>query len=346
MATIDEFKNLTMLKYLELQQAERLFFSTTFFGKRVKYNTAYLQLDKLVEERKLGEYIGPQEESKLVERQGFTATPYDVPIIGHKMAITEIDVEKRMMGEGIYSNVDKNSKVSAFELKDLRKMSSMIDRAIELQTAQLFEDDAAILRNGDQVSYGRTASHDVTLAGADLWTAGTADIYGDLKAWSALIQDDGQGSSTDVVMGSEALDALVNDATMQTLLNNRRTEAGMIEYRNIAPGVKYAGYIAGIGDIWEYRGWYKNTSNVKTYYLDQKKVVMVDRDTLDSEIACAPVASVKTMNGVDRLVFTPAEKFAETLSEKNTATIFNQVKSRPLAVIRNADAVVSAKVLS
>ena len=90
-------------------------------------------------------------------------------------------------------------------------------------------DDVAI-----EVDYRRDAAHDIVLAGGDLWTAASSSKIGDFQTASELVNDAVSMTVSDVILGTEAADAFIADASDEFkggfLLDHRRVQSGTLDF--------------------------------------------------------------------------------------------------------------------
>ena len=97
-----------------------------------------------------------------------------------------------------------------------------------------------------------TTDNLVTLAGNDVWTGTTAEIYGQLKDWAVEIQRRSGYNSDIVVLGKEAAKLFVKNAEIKEFLDNRRYQMGEVKPDRLPGGVSYIGSFPEFGDVYSY----------------------------------------------------------------------------------------------
>ena len=106
---------------------------------------------------------------------------------------------------------------TAVELNEVKKT---VDRAIELQAAQVIETGIVTVKNGDSIDYKRKAAMIELLAGGDLWDAADVDILKFFEDKGQLLRTIGKvsgGTDVNAIMGNLAWQAFRTNAD----LNNK-----------------------------------------------------------------------------------------------------------------------------
>lgn len=132
-------------------------------------------------------------------------------------------LDKRRAGFGIHMTAsDLNAQMRAYLSREMSGMLRKIQNSEEWLCAQAIRgviNYAAEDGVSFSVDFGRSADMVVTLAGADLWTASTSHPKTDFLAASELINDNSEGVATDVILGTEARDAFLDNAEVRSLLD-------------------------------------------------------------------------------------------------------------------------------
>jgi len=76
----------------------------------------------------------------------------------------------------------------------LRLLQDKIERAYELQAAQVFSNGIVTLVNGDNIDFKRKALSQVVLGGGDLWDNAASDPINDLKVAARFIRTAGKST--------------------------------------------------------------------------------------------------------------------------------------------------------
>lgn len=127
------------------------------------------------------------------------------------------------------------------------------------------------------IDFGRAANQTITLAGADLWTAGTNNILGNIGDWGRLMNDaDFGGKPTKIIMGSKAYDAFSKDTKVQAQLNTqlRGTDSTFNTAVKGMDAVEYMGMISGI-PVYLYSDYYHDDTGTKVDFMDSRDILLV-----------------------------------------------------------------------
>jgi hypothetical protein len=204
------------------------------------------------------------------------------------------------------------------------------------------EDEAAF-----EIDFLRSATHDVTLTGADLWSATTSSPRADFLTALQLVNDDVSLNVTDVVLGADAADAFISHAQVQTQLNINTGVAlrmGLIDMTNQfqESGAMLLGeFVHGIR-VWR--------------YARQVEVAGVAVDLIRPDhaefIARTPAAQMVTyygaiedMKAIGAGQVLQSKRFSKSWEEEDPSARMLLVESNPLPCMRRPDATVSMKVV-
>jgi len=343
---IDLFDTRTMLRALEQMKPVRTFLLDTFFKTVETSTTKNVDIDIQKGKRKLAPFVAPRMQGKVMDRLGFTTRSYTPPYVKPKMVTTAQDFLTRSMGEHIYQAGDTAAQRAAKQVgKDLAYLEEIITRREEWMASQLLQTGkVAIVGDGvdDEIDFGMDATHIITLTGNDLWSDQTNSTpLEDLRAWRRLILKDSGLNSTDVIMGSDAIDSFLDHPDVQNKLDTRRIDLGQIDPRQVPAGAIYYGRIKDVAlDLWVYDEWYydEDTSTEKPL-IDTKKVVM----------GSTQARTAKHYGAIQDLDFggtASVPRFPKSWTEKDPSVRFIMVQSAPLVSLHQVDAFICAAVLS
>ena len=165
--------------------------------------------------------------------------------------------------------------------EELMELQKKIERAVELQCAQVFEDGILQLNSGGNIDFKRKAGSKVDKGAGNYWATGTINPYADLEAGCNFIRKEGksEGFVFDALMGSTALsDFLNNDIVKERadIRNYSMDSIGMAQKN--AVGATYHGEVT-CGSyrvrLWAYPQYYTDSSGTQVSYLNPKKVVLL-----------------------------------------------------------------------
>lgn len=163
---------------------------------------------------------------------------------------------------------------------DLHDIADEIDRARELQVAQVFANGIVTLQNNDNINYGRSGSSIVTAPA--YWTAGTGDPLADLSTGVSWIRKNTNNTSGvfNVIMGESAVAGFLANTKVLAALDNRRVEIGTISpLQADASGGNYIGkFITTTGHtimVWSYDGKYTDAGGSDVSLVDKNNVIII-----------------------------------------------------------------------
>lgn len=339
---IDMFNTRTMLRAIEQIKPVRNFLRDTIFGQVETHTTKYVDIDIQKGNRRIAAYVSPLLQGKVVTRVGFETKTYEPPYTKEKMVTTAQDFLTRDIGTNVYTGGQSAQQKAQKQLgKDLKTLLDRVDRTEEVQASQAVQ-TGIVTAVGDGISatidFGMPSSHKPVLTSTDKWDDLTnSDPLADLKTWRNLVSQDAGMVPRDVVMGSDAIAYFVRNATVKSLLDNRRIVMGQINPDELAPGVMYYGHLNEVGiDIWEYTEWYYDdgTSSEKPM-IDPKKVVMWARGARATRHYGA-IQDLKANFVVPR--------FAKSWEEEDPSARFIMVQSAPLLAPHQIDGFLCATV--
>lgn len=166
-------------------------------------------------------------------------------------------------------------------LNQVEILKAKIDRAYELQAAQVLQTGIVTLENGDNIDYKRKAGSIEAKTAPGYWTVDTVDPLVDLANGAKWIKENGRTAASEfiVIMGADVLSAYLANPHVQNQANLRRidrTKIGMPT--DMGEGAIFHGQDAG-GDyrfnIWTYPQYYDAAGGTRTPYVDANKMIMI-----------------------------------------------------------------------
>lgn len=215
--------------------------------------------------------------SDLYQNKEFTP-----PVYKEAFTINAFTLLKRQAGQNPFQSPVFRANLTNQFFKGMVKIDQKIRRAIELQAAQVMQTGKIILTdiNGNpayELDYKPRASHFPTASVA--WDAAGSDKISDLKGLCDQIRDNGKARADQVIFGSDAWLAFLNDEKAMKAFETRRIDLGMISRvpNRGQDSAQYRGTI-DIGsyslDVWTYGGTYEDANGEVKEYLDPAKVVV------------------------------------------------------------------------
>ena len=195
---------------------------------------------------------------------------------------TDLDFYDRLfLQDGTVDGVTFGQWVSEIADK-LMMLQDKIERAYELQCAQVLETGIVLLKNGTNIDFKRKAASLVANVAGNTWATGTVDPYATLEAGCTFLRTVGksQGTVYNAIMGSTALSHFLNNTIVKGRADIRNFSLDNIKtaQKNAVGGVLHGEVTCGSYTvrIWTYPEYYDiagGSSNVP--YINAKKVILI-----------------------------------------------------------------------
>ena len=120
-------------------------------------------------------------------------------------------------------------------------------------------------------------SNDITLVGADLWSAATGVPNNNINTWRKLIYTKSGFTPTHMIMGSDASDAFFNNTQMKELFNLWNFKPGIVDQTNavLNAGMQYEGRLKGMDIYTSYGEYADDTTGTLTPYMPANHVSII-----------------------------------------------------------------------
>lgn len=228
----------------------------------------------------------------------------------------------------------------------LGMLQDKIERAHEIQCAEVLLTGIVQLVNGTNIDYKRKAGSLVDLGGGNYWTTGTVSPYDTLEAGSEFVRTKGkgQGINYNVLLGSEAYNAFVNNDIVKERadIRNFGLDAIRAPQRESTGGTLHGEVSAGSYKyrLWTYPEFYDDGAGGHISYLDPKSIVILP-EAPRFVMGFGAVPQLATTGvGVKKGKFI----FGDYIDEREATHDFD-VKSAGLAIPVGVDQIYTAKVV-
>lgn len=279
MANLNFFDNYVMMAIAEEIVPEPHFFRDRYFPTEAgdifaadKVLTEYRKGD-----RKMAAFVAPRVGDIPMDRRGYEIREYQPAYIAPSRILTLDDLKRRGFGEALYPGMTHAQRAAALQLRDMAEMDVRIRRREEWMAVQTMLENACTMQEyvdektaGEQNHvqfYDGASEHTYTVA--NKWDSADGDIFGDVKAMCKLLARRGL-PAVDLILGSEAADAICDIPKVRELLDNRNMAYGQLDpaltqYPGVAVvGVlNFGGYRLTIFDVSES---YENEAGQDTPY--------------------------------------------------------------------------------
>ena len=337
-----DFSNVaTLTSQVNNNLPAKRFLSSFFAPEYLK--TINAELDTVEGSKTLAPFKREGSKSTVDLRGGFTKRPFHCYEISLKRPTTAMDVFKAQPGEPAVVNdpMDPNQRQAYILGQDTADLNNKINRTIEsLASDALFKGGYKILDEDgaeiDSIDFGLKNSHKITTASAKLWSGANGDVVGDIENLDVLVGSDSGKSVKDRIFGGKAwIGAQNNEKFMKHFDRIHETGNSLDAGNRSGLGARLVGFYNG-ARIWVYDESYRVGTDKRFFVPEDKVLVIGEGASLKLYYGC--VGNVK--DG-----WFMGERFAKTRYDEEEETQLLIMKSRPLPVIREADAIAWAKVV-
>jgi len=259
---------------------------------------------------------------------------------------TDIDLYDRLFGSTEISGAVFAAFLSRVADR-LRMLQDKIERAYELQCAQVLQTGIVTLNNGVNIDFKRKADSMVDLnATTGYWTVNGHDLYADIVTGGNFLRQKGkiQGGTMNLILGAGALSAMFANTVfvarqdlvnmpLDTLRPPQRDSVGGVYHGQISAGPYRV-------NVWSYPEFYDNANGDSTPYIDDDNAILLP-ETPRFKLSFAAVPQL--LKGDSVAPQQGAYIFGEYLDERNTAHIMD-IKSAGVALPVAVDQIYTMKV--
>lgn len=319
-------------------------FLSSFF-QPVLLKTLNAELDTVEGSRVIAPFKREGAKRTVTKRVGYTKRPFHCYEISLERSTDAMDVFKAQPGEPstVVDPMDPNDRQAYILGQDSLDLNNRINRTIEtICSKALFDGKYDILdednKKIDGIDFGCKSSHKITKAGENLWTGNQADVIGDLSALDTIVNEDSGLTVADKIFGSAAWNAARNNEKFMKDFDRLHVTGNSLDLaagRNNL-GARLVGFHNGCR-IWVYDEIYK-VGNDKVNFVPKDKVLAIG-EGVAAKLYFGCVGNVK--DG-----WFMGERFAKTFYDEDDEEQKLIVKSRPLAVLQQADGIAWAKVVN
>ncbi len=269
--------------------------------------------------------------------------------------MTDLDLYDRVFGT-------TNESVSASVMAEItgqasEKLSMLVDkinRAYELQCAQVLQTGIVILNAATNIDFKRKAGSMVDLGGGNYWAVATVDPTTSIIAGCTFLRNTGKatGGVFNMICGATALADMLNNPLFQAKANLRRIDLMDIQgpETNVEGGTFHGEISAGTNRvrIWSYDEIYVDAAAATQNYIDPKNIVLIPiKPTFTLGFGAVPV--LKTTGSEMMPVVAGAQRGAFVFG--NRVDPFNEkhvmdVKSAGVAIPTAVDQIYTAQVVA
>lgn len=339
------YETRVMLQAIEMMKPTHTFLKDTFFPRTNTFVSETVDVDYYKGRRKMAPFVSPRSQGKVMDREGFTTKSFKPAMIKPQRIITGDDINKRSMGEGVYSVKSPDERAAEILAQDLTDLDNAITRREEWMAAQiLFTGKVDIIGEDVKATLEFDFDNKKTLSGADLWNVDTSDPIADLKKWRLQVIKESGINPDRVIMASDVVDAFINHEKVKSALDNRRIILGQVDPTVLPNGVTYIGSISILGlDVYSYDEWYYDDEAKTEKPMVPEGTVMLGSSNARSSMLYGAVTL--TDQNTNQFMTYEGSRIPDSWIKKDPASRILQLYSRPLPVPHEVDSWFIAKVL-
>lgn len=340
----------TLTPAVNEMKAPNSFLKNYLFSRNVTVPTRNIELSFLRRGRKIAPFVERNGAAIMTAGRNEEFLVVQPPHIRVKRPMTPSELlNKRRPGSVIFAGADGiGSAMREYMASELEMLMDDVTNseewlsalAIRGQIAYTSADEASFT-----VTYPRSASHDIALTGADLWSASTSNPAADMLSAAQLINDAVSLNVTDVILGADAADAFLSNASVMTKLDPLRLRTGTVDLTQQfqESGAMFLGeFVHGIR-VWRY---------ARQVEVNGTTVDLI-RPKFAEFVARTPAAqfvtyygAIEDMKAIGAGKVLQSQRFSKSWEEEDPSARMLLVESNPLPVMRRPDATLSMQVLA
>ena len=300
--------------------------------------------------KKAAPFVSPILGGVVNTRGTYKTDRFTPPLVAPARTLSIDDLKKRGFGEAIFSGVTPAQRKTLLTLRDLQEMDAMTTRREEIMAAEILINDKCVMKTitdaggsteQNEIKFHSEESNPYVYTPAKGWDTAEGKIIPDLQAMIRMLIDKGLPAE-DLIVAGDVADAIINNATIQKLLDNNRMNLGGIAPLELPDGAAHIGTLNVYGKL------IKIISYTETYEDDDGRLQpYIPAGTV---ILTAPAAGRGLYGAVTQLEFDgefytyPGRRVPLYMPDfaKRTRTL--TLSSCPLLIPRNKGAWISAKV--
>ncbi len=258
---IGDFDTTTMLGVVRETKRVPSFLRDRFFGNNLlPVESMEVNLDFVRDNRALAPIVSRHQNGVLIEKNPIVTGKYRPPKLCPLGIFNGDEAFVRSPGEKPGGELSPEERAAAYAAQEILRHERLIARRWEWMVAQLLT-TGSITLDGEGVTDTIDTGHDmtVTLSGSDLWDASTSRIRKNLSAWADDIAEESDFTPDTVILGRDAANALLDDESIQKLLDVRNFNVGSITRERTPNGARYLGNLEGL-DLFVYPSWFRHDS--------------------------------------------------------------------------------------
>lgn len=333
----DEFKWRTMTSVIKKLPKKHRLLQDMIFRDATPSPTDTIDVDVIIGGNKILPFVSPIEGGTIVEKMGREVQTVKVPRVRPKKPFNASELlTERSAGAVFYPGAGNIQTARRQRLaEELADLDNYIGLTKEWMCAQALTGVLTVAQDNIAfaINYKLPAANKPTAS--PLWSGTDPDIIGDIEAWCDIAIDAGHSPSI-AIMGKNVWSAIRKDSAVMSVLDNRRVEAGGLEYDAT---VAYKGNLNGLA-LYRYGGTYTPWGGGAAQKLiNDNAFIIIDpsaRFTIE-------YGAIMDLEAEARVV---GKYFSKSWTEKDPSALWILAESRPLPVPWQPEAIIYATATS
>lgn len=323
------------------------FLKDTFFKGTKTFLTEDVSFDVKKGRRTITPFVAPNSTAPVSQRTGYKTITYTPAQKKEKRSITANDIKVRLAGEQPFAGI-VSPEERAVELlaQDMQELKDNLVRSQEAMAADLLFTGKLHVKGqniNDEIDFGFTNKE--TLSSSARWGQTSADIIADIARWQTNCLKASGFKPNSLVMDTQTAEVLMSDDKILKLLDNRRTEFGLIKSEELGAGAMYLGFLAGQLNLnlYIYENWYVDPNdNTEKPFVPEKTILLAS-----DQAAFTKLYGANTIipNDADGFKTYEGEYVARKFVQRDPDAAYLELQSRPLYVPHDVDSFFIAEVL-
>ena len=316
------------------------FLQDTFFKKVEVVPSENVDIVVRKGKRTLAPFVSPKVAGKIVKTSTKSVRSYKPAYIKEKW-VTEATNIIGQSNNVFYAENKSIAEVVAEKVaRETIEHKENLIRRIEWMVSQVLTTGKVEVKGegvDEVIDFGFDDNQFVVLTD-NTWDSDDVDPIAMMREWRRERVKAGGIAPNVAVFGSDAVDAFVNNAKVEKVLDLRRVDRGMINPEILPEGVTYWGYIPEIAtDIYSYDEWYIDENGDEKAMVDPKGVIYGSTKTQAKRV----YGAIKDLQALTATKF-----FLKSWEVEDPSARFMLLQSAPLVVPVEVDAFMFAKVLA
>lgn len=263
------------------------FFLNRFFATEQVEESEEIHFDVTDEQPRISPFVSPLKAGRIVEHEGYTTNTFKPAYVKDKRMWDPDAPIKRVPGEQPLGSLSADERMRRLLAQTLANQNRMLTRREEVMASEILRTGKVTI-SGEGfddvvVDFGRAAALTVAdLTGTDKWSDTTgSDPVGDIETWAGLIQSNGGGIATDVIMAPDVWAVFRQNTKVTDLMETRR---GSVSRGELGPlDARRVRQPATVGDftIWVYQDTYIDDTGTAGYMMPSGSVILINGADLE-----------------------------------------------------------------